>query len=68
MWFMDQTNNNTPSKLSTRYFPPNKWQIRSAVKADDRYVPRRRRLSALYFVLLVIASGLVTYALVRWLG
>ena len=61
---MDQRQNTTPSKLSTRYFPANSWQFRGSVS----YVPRpRRRLThhkSLLFLLLLIAV-IGTYLVVR---
>ena len=59
---MDQPQNTTPSKLSTRYFPPNRVQVQSAVKGEDRFVPRGR-LSPFYAFLLVVGTGLLTFAI-----
>jgi hypothetical protein len=68
---MVQAKNNTPSKLSTRYFPPNRWQV----KGSTYYVPRPRRkvrVLAIYFILALIGLGLLTYSviflIIWWLG
>jgi hypothetical protein len=58
---MDQENN-TPSKLSTRHFPPNRWQFLNSV----HYVPKPRRkfrIPFFYLILLVIASICFSYVL-----
>ena len=58
---MDQSQDNTPSKLSTRYFPPNKWQVLGSAY----YVPkprRKRRISLLTWILASIALVCLAYA------
>jgi hypothetical protein len=56
---MDQQQNSTPSKLSTRYFPPNHAQMITAVRGHDTLNEQRQRSSfrrqeALYAVLVLI--------------